>query len=81
MDSFILFNSYSFNSFLISKNIVCKDTSLRSLLVQDPVATLSTSDWITGLYFIFSVTFCNDKNENSSEKKCFFGFFMHQHCW
>lgn len=34
-----------------------KDTSLCSLLVHDPVTALSASDWITGLNFIFSVTF------------------------
>lgn len=35
-----------------------KDTSLCPLLVHDPVAALSASDRITGLDFIFSVTFC-----------------------
>lgn len=40
-----------------------KDTSLCSLLVHDPVTTLSASDGITSLDFIFRVTLCKSREK------------------
>lgn len=40
-----------------SSSGIKNNQSLCSLLVHDPVTALSASDWITGLNFIFSVTF------------------------
>lgn len=47
-----------FHSITLTYTKTLKDTSLCPLLVHDPVAALSASDRITGLDFIFSVTFC-----------------------